>query len=171
MLKFKPKDFYKCLQNANLELFPKCSRRGICGDVFIFKTQQKGCLEISLHLGWLETANSKLFLEGSSFLSSGFKMKLMFAVNEAMVSVTFCSGHHIGMQDIFQVTLEHKNIINEVPMFGLRMHSSYFQTIFLLEKHLFKQGCNNRQPSSDIWFQVFLSKTNNFQIYLTYRWD
>ena len=37
------------------------------------------------------------------------------------------------MQDIFQFKLAHKNIITEVPMFGLRRYPGCFQSVILLE--------------------------------------
>lgn len=59
-----------------------------------------------------------------------FKVELEFAVNAAM---TFCPWHHFGKHDVFQVTLTHYDIVNEVPMSRPRMHPGSFQSVVLLK--------------------------------------
>ena len=50
-----------------------------------------------------------------------------------MVSVAFSAGHHFGVNDVLEVTLVHKNVINEMQMFGPGMHPGCFKSVLLLE--------------------------------------
>ena len=50
-----------------------------------------------------------------------------------MVGVTFSTGHHFDVNDILEVTLVHKDIVNEVTMFGPRMYPGCFKSVLLLE--------------------------------------
>ena len=50
-----------------------------------------------------------------------------------MVGVTFGDGYQIGVNDVLEVTLLHKNIVNEVLLLGLWMHPGFFKYVFLLE--------------------------------------
>ena len=50
-----------------------------------------------------------------------------------MVGVAFSAGHHFGVNDVLEVTLVHKDIVNDVLMFGLRMHPGCFKSVLLLE--------------------------------------
>ena len=60
-------------------------------------------------------------------------MKSEFAAHKAMISVTFCAGHHSGVQDVLEVSLAHYDMVDEVPMFGPGMHPGCLQAVFLLE--------------------------------------
>lgn len=59
------------------------------------------CLEVSFHFIWFKTANLELFTEGPSFSWLECKVKLEFAVNKVMVSMTFCTSYHSCEQDVF----------------------------------------------------------------------
>ena len=48
-----------------------------------------------------------------------------------MVGMAFSAGHHFGVNDVFHVTLVHKNVVNEVPKFGPRMHPVCFKSVLL----------------------------------------
>ena len=50
-----------------------------------------------------------------------------------MVGVAFRTGHHFGVNDVLEVTVVHKVLVNEVSIFGPRMHPGYFKPVFLLE--------------------------------------
>ena len=50
-----------------------------------------------------------------------------------MVGVAFNADHHLGVNDILEVTLVHKVVVNEVPMFGLKMHQSCLKSVLLLK--------------------------------------
>ena len=50
-----------------------------------------------------------------------------------MVGEAFSTGYHFGVNDVLKVTLVHKDIVNEVPMFGPRMHPGCFKSVLLLE--------------------------------------
>ena len=50
-----------------------------------------------------------------------------------MVGGAFSTGHHVGVNDVLEETLVHKDVVNEVPMFGPRMHPGCFKSVFLLE--------------------------------------
>ena len=58
--------------------------------------------------------NFEMLSVGLSFLWFGFKLELEFGAKEAMVSVIVCTEHHSSMKNIFQVTLVHKNIVNDI---------------------------------------------------------
>ena len=65
-----------------------------------------------------------------------------------MVSVAFSAGHHFGVNDIFEVMLVHKDVVNEVPMFGPRMHPGCFKSVLLLEDSVVMTSCSSVQSSS-----------------------
>ena len=50
-----------------------------------------------------------------------------------MVGLAFSAGHHFGVNDIFEVTLVHKDVVNYVPMFAPRMHPGSFKSVLLLD--------------------------------------
>ena len=75
-------------------------------------------------------------------------MESEFAANKVMVCVTLCAGHHSGMQDISKVSLAHYDVINEVPVFGLRMHLGCFQSVLSLEYGVCDASCCSVQNSS-----------------------
>ena len=50
-----------------------------------------------------------------------------------MVGVAFNSGHHFDVNDVLEVTLVHKDVVNEVPMFRPRMHPGCYKSLLLLE--------------------------------------
>ena len=50
-----------------------------------------------------------------------------------MAGVAFSSEHHFGVNDVFEVMLVHKGVVNEVPMSGLRIHPVFFKSILLME--------------------------------------
>ena len=50
-----------------------------------------------------------------------------------MVGVAFNGGHHFGVNDVLEVTLVHKDVVNEVPMFGQGMHPGCLKSVILLE--------------------------------------
>ena len=97
-----PRNFHRHLQNVSLRFFAKCFRRGISGDTCIFKSQLKSCLKF---------AKFQLFSSVSlSFLWVGFRFLVEFEFSEKMmVSMTFCTKHYSGIQDVFHVALAHKN--------------------------------------------------------------
>lgn len=50
-----------------------------------------------------------------------------------MAGVTFCTGYHFGVKDVFEVSLVYNNVVHEMPMFEPRMHPGCFKIVFLLE--------------------------------------
>ena len=40
-----------------------------------------------------------------------------------MVGVAFSTGLHFGVNDVLEVTLVHKDVVQEMPMFAPSMHS------------------------------------------------
>ena len=50
-----------------------------------------------------------------------------------LVGVAFSAGHHFGVNDVLEVTLVRKDIVNEVPIFGPRLHPGCFKSVLLLE--------------------------------------
>ena len=56
-----------------------------------------------------------------------------------MVVVAFTTGYQFGVNDVLEVTLVHKDVVNELPMFGLRMYPSCFKSVILLEMVLWWQ--------------------------------
>ena len=49
-----------------------------------------------------------------------------------MVGVAFSAGHHFGMNDVLEVMLVHKHVVNSVPMFGPRMYPGCFKSVLFL---------------------------------------
>ena len=50
-----------------------------------------------------------------------------------MVGVAFSVRHHFGVNDVLEIMLVHKDVVNKVPIFGLRMHPGCFKSVLLLE--------------------------------------
>ena len=67
-------------------------------------------------------------------------MQPEFAAHKAMVGVALSTGHHFGVNDILEITLVHKDVVNEVPMFGPRIYPGCFKSVFLLEDDV----CDNK---------------------------
>ena len=50
-----------------------------------------------------------------------------------MVSVAFSARYHFDVNDVLEVTLVHKDVVNEVWMFGPRLYPDCFKSVLLLE--------------------------------------
>ena len=65
-----------------------------------------------------------------------------------MVGVVFSTGHHFGVNDVLEVTPVHKDVVNEVPMFGPRMHSGCFKSFCCKMVLVMKSYCLVQNSSS-----------------------
>lgn len=62
-----------------------------------------------------------------------FEVQSKFAVYLPVASVSFCTGHHFGAKDVFDVSMVYNNIVYEVPVFGSWTYPGCFKTDLLLE--------------------------------------
>ena len=74
-----------------------------------------------------------LFRRGLPCPLLGFKGKVDFAADEAVVCMAFSAWHHSGVKHICHVSLLHQHIVNKVPVVGPRVHPGGLVAIFLLE--------------------------------------
>ena len=76
-----------------------------------------------------------------------------------MVSVAFSAGHHFDLNDVLEVMLVRKDIVNYVRIFGLKMHQGCFKSVLLLEDGVDKLLLSAKlQQQVPIVCQVLLSQ-------------
>ena len=121
------------LRISDFSFSHKLSKVGssVHGDMFSFLLQV--CLEPCFHIFQEQAADVDLLCGIYLLLWFGLELLFELAADQTVVCAAQCTEHLSCGKNVFQARLVHKHVVKKIPMFGQRMHPSWFQTNFLME--------------------------------------
>lgn len=73
-------------------------------------------------------------------------MQPTFTVHLAKAGLTFCTGHHFSVRDVFDASLVHKDVVYIVQMFGPCMHPGGWNMLVVITSYCSVQSSSRKRP-------------------------